>query len=73
MILDHLGVSLEIFLARYEASLSRFDLCCVVYFTYPQCAFQTMDALQKKVHGVKSAFTKKRETHPLQLCPNAQS
>ena len=38
MILDHLGVSLEIFLARYEASLSRFDLCCVVCFTYPQCA-----------------------------------
>ena len=40
-----LGVSLEVFLARSESPLSRFDLRRVVRFTYPQCAFQTMHAL----------------------------
>ena len=47
------GVSLEVFLARSEAPLSRFDLRRVVCSTYPQCAFQTLHALQKEVNGVK--------------------
>ena len=47
------GVFLEVFLARSEAPLSRLDLRCVVCFTYPQCAFETMHALQKEVNGVK--------------------
>ena len=54
------GVSLEVFLARSEAPLGRFDLSCVVCFTYPQCAFQTMHALQKEVNGVKRCCTKRR-------------
>ena len=85
-----------VFLARSEASLSRFDLRRVVWFTYPQCAFQTMHALPPtptptptpsnnacpskggqwsivKGNGVKWGFTKKRETHPLQLGPSTQS
>ena len=69
MILDHLE-SPEVFLARSEASLSRFELRRVVCFTYPQCAFQTMRALQKDDNGVKCSCTKRRETHPLQLGPN---
>ena len=48
MILDHLGVSVEVFLARYEAPLRRFDLRRVVCFTYPQCAFQTGHAVQQE-------------------------
>ena len=67
------GVSLEVFLARSEAPLSRFDLRRVVCFTYPQCAFQTMHALQKEVSGVKWCCTKRRETHPLQLGPDTKS
>ena len=34
MILDHLGCLLEVFLARSEAVLSRFDLRRVVCFTH---------------------------------------
>ena len=64
------GVSLEVFLARSEASLSRFDLRRVVCFTYSQCAFRTMHALQREVNAVKWYFTTKRETYPLQLGPN---
>ena len=67
------GVSLEVFSAPSEALLSRFDLRRVVRFTYPQYAFQTMHALQKEVNAVKWGFTKKRETHPLQLGPSTQS
>ena len=51
--LQPFGVSLEVFLARSEATLSRFDVRLVVCFTYPQCAFQTLHALQKEVNGVK--------------------
>ena len=47
------GVSLEVFPARSEDSLSCFDLRRVEYFTYPQCAFQKMHALQNEVNGVK--------------------
>ena len=67
------GVSLEVFLARFEAPLSRFDLRRVVCFTYPQWAFPTMRALHKEVNGVKWCCTKRRETHPLQLGPNTES
>ena len=67
------GVSLEVFLARSEASLSRFDLHSVVWFTYPQCAFQTKHALQKEVNGVEWCCPKRREPHPLQLGPNTKS
>ena len=66
------GVSLEVFLACSEAPLSRFDLRRVVCFTYPQCAFQTMHALQKEVNGVEWCCTKRRETHPLQLGPSTK-
>ena len=68
-----LEVSLGVFLARSEAPLSRFDLRRVVCFTYPQCAFQRMHAVQKEVNGVKLCCTKRRETHPLQLGPNNKS
>ena len=47
------GVSLEVFLPRSEARLSRFDLRRVLCFAYQQCAVQTMQAPQKEVHGVK--------------------
>ena len=67
------GVSLEVCLARSEASWSRFDLLRVVWFTDLQCTFQTMHALQKEVNGVKWCCTKRREPHPLQLCPNTKS
>ena len=50
--LQPFGVSLEVFLARSEAPLSRFDFRRVVSFTYPQRAFQTMHALQKGPNGV---------------------
>ena len=68
------GVSLEVFLARSQAPLSCFDLPRVVCFTYPQCAFQTMHALQKEVNGAKWCllYQKERNT-PLQLGPNMQS
>ena len=56
------GVSLEVFSARSGASVGRFDLRRVVWFTYPQCALQTMHALQKEVNGVKWCCTKRRET-----------
>ena len=65
-------VSLEVFLTRSGASLSRFDLRPVVCFTYPQCVFQTLHALQKEVNGVEWCCTKQRETNPLQLGPNTQ-
>ena len=48
-------MSLEVFSACSGAPLRRFDLRRVVRFTYPQCAFQTMHALQKEVSGVKWA------------------
>ena len=67
------GVSLEVFLARSEAPVRRFDLRRVVRFTYPQCAFQTMSACQKEVNGVRRCCTKRREIHPLQPGPNSQS
>ena len=60
-------------LALSEAPLSPFDLRRVVWFTYPQCAFQTIHALQKEVNGVKWCCTKRRETHPLPLGPNTKS
>ena len=58
------GVSLAVFSARSEAPLSRFVLRRVVCFTYPQCTFQTMHALQKEVTGVKWRCTKRRKTPP---------
>ena len=59
------GVSLELFLARSEASLSRFDLLRVVCFTYPQCALQTMHALQQEVNGGQMVpYQKERNTPP---------
>ena len=67
------GVSLDVLLARSEAPLNRYDPHRVGCFTYPQCAFQTMYALQKEVNGVKWCCTKRRETHPLQLGPNTKS
>ena len=56
------GVSLEVFLARSEASLSCFDLRRAVCSTYPECAFQTMHALQ---WGPTVVYQKERNTPPL--------
>ena len=73
------GVSLEVFLARSEAPLSRFDLRCVVCFTYPQCAFESflfcLD--QVKRSGQKKGWAvlkklKKPAAIPLQVCAHAR-
>ena len=58
------GVPLEVVLAHSEASLSRFDLRRVVWFTYPQWAFQTVRALQKEVNGVKWCVPKGEKHTP---------
>ena len=68
------GVYSEVFLARFEAFPSCFDLRGVVWFTYAHTvALQTMHALQKEASGVKQCFTKKSQTHPLQLGLDTQS
>ena len=59
------GVSVEVFLARSEDSLSRFDLRRVVWFTDPQCAFQKIACPSKGGQwGQRVLYQKERNTPP---------